>query len=254
MPRSASSATAGPGEVLKPLLLTACVDRKIMQKVFDRPTLMNVYHLFNKGVFRAIGSPVSDGKEARVFSAENDEKLAVKVYKVEASAFRNILPYVRGDPRFWDVGRSKRTLINAWVKKEFGNLKRLYEAGVSVPKPYAFRGNVLVMEFIGGDVPAPQIRDVRGAATEEVFWQVLGDVRLAYHVAGLVHADLSEYNILWWDGKHVIIDLGQGVDVKHPRALEFLGRDVRNLCNFFGPDVGAEAALEWVIQPEGKKL
>lgn len=225
-----------------------------MGKVFDRPTLRNIYHLFNQGVFRRLVSPVSDGKEARVFSAENDEKLAVKIYKVEASVFKRIQPYIRGDPRFWDVGRSRRPLINAWVKKELGNLKRLQEAGVSVPRPYAFRGNVLVMEFIGGERPAPQIREVEAARTGETFRAILRDLRRAYHLAGVVHADVSEYNILWRDGGHVLIDVGQGVDAKHPRAREFLERDVANLCSFFPVEVEPAEALDFVLEPEGKEL
>ena len=167
------------------------MDKKVLEKVFDKPTLMGIHSLFNKGIFREFGSPVADGKEARVFTARNDEDLAVKVYKVEASAFETINEYIRGDPRFWHVGKSRRAVIGTWVRKEFGNLKRLYEAGVSCPKPLAFASNVLVMKFIGKGVPAPQIKDVELENPEEVFEAVVGDLKKAYTLAKLVHADVS---------------------------------------------------------------
>jgi RIO kinase 1 len=229
------------------------LDNKVLGKVFDKPTLFNIHKLFNKGIFREFGSPVADGKEARVFTAGNDEPLAVKVYKVEAATFKTIHRYITGDPRFWHIGKKRRTLVNAWVKKEFGNLKRLQDAGVSVPRPYAFQGNVLVMQFIGDSVPAPQIRDEPPKEPGKMFQAVVDDISKAYHLAKVVHADMSEYNILMWKGKHYIIDVGQGVDVQHPKAGEWLERDVRNVCSFFSQWVKAEPeeTLEYIYSQGG---
>ena len=209
------------------------MDRKVLERVFDKPTLMAILSLFNKGIFREFGSPVADGKEARVFTARNDEELIVKIYKVETSAFETLKEYIRGDPRFWNIGSNRRSIIKAWVKKEFGNLRRLYEAGVSCPKPYAFANNIVVMQFIGKDIPAPQIKDVELESPEETLWAIADDLKKAYGIAKIVHADISEYNILFWEGKHYIIDVGQAVDIRHPMSEEYLKRDVKNLCRFF---------------------
>jgi len=159
--------------------------------------------------------------------------LAVKVYRVDASNFETLYQYIKGDPRFWHVGKARRNLINVWVKKEFSNLKRLYAAGVSVPKPLAFKGNVLVMDFIGNEIPAPQLRDVKLTNPKKTFKDIISDVKIGFEKGKLVHADLSEYNILMQGGHHVIIDVGQGVDIRHPKSIEFLKRDVKNMCTFF---------------------
>jgi len=209
------------------------VDRKVLDKVFDKPTLFNIHALFNKGIFREFGGPIADGKEARVFTAFNDTTLAVKIYRVDASNFETLHQYIRGDPRFWHVGKAKRNLIDVWVKKEFSNLKRLHAAGVSVPKPFAFKGNVLVMGFIGDEVPAPQLRDAELTDPEKTFWDIMTDVKKGFEIGKVVHADLSEYNILMHEGRHVIIDVGQGVDIRHPKSKEFLKRDIENMCTFF---------------------
>ena len=70
------------------------VERKVWGKVFDKETLFALYHLFNRGVFRELGGAVAEGKESRVFIAWNDEPLAVKIYRVDASAFESIWEYI----------------------------------------------------------------------------------------------------------------------------------------------------------------
>ncbi len=209
------------------------MDRKILEKVFDKQTLLSIYDLFNRGVFREFGGPIADGKEARVFSASNDHKLAVKIYKAETTAFESLKEYIKGDPRFWHIGGNQRALLRVWVKKEFGNLNRMFRAGISCPKPFAFRKNVLVMEFIGEKIAAPQLKEVKLKNPETTFHEIIEDIRKMYQIAKLVHADLSEYNILFYKNKHVIIDVAQSVDLRHPLANTYLERDVQNICNFF---------------------
>jgi RIO kinase 1 len=120
------------------------------------------------------------------------------------------------------------------VKKEFKNLERAYLAGVRVPKPIAFLNNVLVMEFIGSDAtPSPMLKSVTLSQPEEVFRDLLINVKKLYCRANLVHADLSEYNILVKDELPVIIDLSSGVVGEHPYAQEFFARDVANLVRYF---------------------
>ncbi len=204
---------------------------KAYNKVFDKYTLLALYRLMNRGIFSRLGGEVATGKESKVFIAYNHEPLAVKIYRIKTRAFERLWHYLHGDPRFMAVPKKPRVVIEAWVRKEFRNLRRLYEAGVNVPRPYAFERNIVVMQFIGDEVPAPKLKDVE--KTQELFWQVIEEIKKAYVIAKLVHADLSEYNILVWQNKPWIIDVGQAVDIKHPNALDFLERDVKNLLRVF---------------------
>jgi RIO kinase 1 len=117
--------------------------------------------------------------------------------------------------------------------KEFRNLKKAEEAGVRAPQPIAIEHNVLVMSFIGdGDDAAPRLSDCGAEDPEKTFKDIVLQMCKMYK-AGLVHADLSEYNVLMWEGKPYLIDFGQGVLLTHPKAAEFLERDVKNICWYF---------------------
>jgi RIO kinase 1 len=107
--------------------------------------------------------------------------------------------------------------------------------------------NVLVMEFIGKDsVRAPILKDVAPEIDpSEVYDKVAEYMRLLYQKAGLVHADLSEYNIMYYD-QPVLIDMGQSVLLDHPSAEEFLVRDVKNIVRFFGA-LGVDCSEESLI-------
>jgi RIO kinase 1 len=145
-----------------------------------------------------------------------------------------MLPYIEGDPRFAHVRRDTRSLIYTWAQKEFKNLQRAKEAGVNVPEAFAVQKNVLIMEFIGKDGErAPLMKEIALEDPEKVFKRLLTDVKRLYSKGGLVHADLSEYNIMIWKGKPVIFDVAQSVLVKHPMADRFLRRDLENLHKFF---------------------
>ncbi|MDY6779346.1 MAG: serine protein kinase RIO, partial [Halobacteria archaeon] len=183
-------------------------------EVFDVPTLKALYKLVTDGVLDAIGSPVSTGKEANVFEAvggrEERDGLALKVYRIATSGFDDMSYYLEGDPRFEGLSGKKDTVL-AWVRKEFSNLERASEAGVRVPEPFAVERNVLAMEFIGEDGErAPQIREVELENPDTAYEVVVEYVR-RLHEAGLVHGDLSEFNILVDDGDIVLIDMGQAV-------------------------------------------
>ncbi|RLE51730.1 MAG: serine protein kinase RIO [Candidatus Methanomethylicota archaeon] len=225
-----------------------------VEEVFDRATLMALYELINRGYIEVMFGVVNSGKEARVYWAKSasGEDVAVKIYLTATAEFkRSMSLYIEGDPRFVGVKKDTRSLIYAWARKEFRNLKRAYEAGVRVPKPYAVNKNILVMEFIGEDgVPAPLLKDYLPSDLESFFDKVLEYVRLLYVKARLVHADLSEYNIMVWNDQPVFIDIGQAVLLDHPMSEQFLVRDLENLLKFFfkvGLDVPSlEEALKWV--------
>ncbi|RLG26350.1 serine protein kinase RIO [Methanosarcinales archaeon] len=214
-------------------------ERKVTENVFDNATLKTLYHLSNSGHIKAFGGPISTGKEANVFQAtgKDDREIAVKIYRISSSNFKAILGYIIGDHRFDNVKRTKKEIIIAWARKEFQNLLRARNAEIRVPKPVKVERNVLLMEFIGEDgIASPQLRDVRPTKkdAEKIFEEIIEYMRRLYQDAGMVHGDLSEYNILInSNNKPVIIDIGQGVLISHTRSREFLERDTNNIIRFF---------------------
>ncbi len=211
-------------------------DYKVASEVFDNSTLLTLYHFAKKGTIDTLYGVIKAGKESNVFLAKDREgrDVAVKIHLVTASDFRKMLNYLEGDKRFRAFKRNRRGVVYTWVKKEFKNLERAYEAGVRVPKPLGFRNNVLVMEFIGdGGEAAPMLKNLELEEPEKIFSDVLENYNKLYCRANLVHADFSEYNILIKEGVPYIIDLSQAVIREHPYAEEFLERDVRNITRYF---------------------
>ena len=225
---------------------------KVEASVFDEATLAAIYKLVQDGHIEAFGGPVSTGKEASVFEALGGDgvDVAVKIYRIQASDFRTMRDYLEGDPRFSGIGSDKAEVVIAWTRKEFANLRRAQAAGVRVPEPIAVQRNVLVMEFLGvvGD-RAKRLAEV-DVENPETAYEVLAEYMRRLHRAGLVHGDLSEYNVVVTpEGELCVIDLGQAVTVHHPNAEEFLRRDCRNVASFFtrqGHEVAAEALFAFV--------
>lgn len=212
-------------------------DFKVVEGVIDTPTLKVLYRLLNKGIISHLFGAISTGKEANVYRGEDQEgtPIAVKIYRVTTAETDFMLEYIRGDPRFKKVKRRSRALIPLWARKEYLNLKRYHDAGVRVPEPFAIERNVLVMEFIGDSeskLPAPLIRQVKISSPVETFNQIIEMIELGYTKAELVHADLSEFNILWLD-EPIFIDVSQAVLKSHEHAQRYLFRDIRNVANYF---------------------
>jgi RIO kinase 1 len=209
--------------------------RTVFAKVFDQNTIETLHSMASKGLFQQLEFVIKTGKEGHVFRAvdKSGNYRAVKIYKVAVTDFKNMFPYIKGDTRFAKVKNDRRSIVHAWVQKEFKNLRLLKQAGVRVPSPMGFKNNVLVMEFIGeaGEASTPVKSDI--PKDMEAFHDFMRDsfAKMVYK-AKLVHADLSEYNILNKGEEFVIIDVGQGVLLTHPKAREFLDRDVHNVCRF----------------------
>ncbi|WP_136689442.1 serine/threonine-protein kinase Rio1 [Halorhabdus amylolytica] len=224
---------------------------KVEASVFDDATFAALYKLVQDGHIDAFGAPISTGKEANVYTAlAGDHEVAVKVYRINASDFKDMRGYLDGDPRFEGIGSDKKKVVTAWVRKEFANLKRAQQAGVRVPNPIAVERNVLVMEYIATDERgrAKRLNEVHIENPETAF-EVLREYMRRLHAAGLVHGDLSEYNVVFHEGELVVIDLGQAVTVLSPNAEDFLRRDCENVANFFagqGVEVTADELYDYV--------
>ena len=210
---------------------------EVLEEVFDRSTLMVVYDFLNKGTINEIHGVVRAGKESRVYWAKdkNGKELAVKIYLVISSEFRKgLTKYIDGDPRFKGVKHDTRSLIFAWAQKEFKNLELAHYARIRVPKPIAVKSNVLIMEFIGENGEcAPSLKEKSPKNPAKVYEQLLAYMERLYCKAGLVHGDLSEYNIMIWRGKTVLFDMSQAVPLVHPMADFLVRRDLTNINKYF---------------------
>ena len=226
---------------------------KVEESVFDDATLAALYKLVQDGHVDAFGGPLSTGKEANVYvAAATDREVAVKIYRINASDFRAMREYLDGDPRFEGLGSNKLKIVVAWTKKEFANLQRARAAGVLVPDPIAVQRNVLVMEFIGRDGKRAKRLSEVDVENPETAYEVVREYMRRLHRAGLVHGDLSEYNVLVHDDRLYVIDVGQAVTVHHPNSREFLERDCKNVAAFFsrqGFDVTGDELLAYVTEP-----
>jgi RIO kinase 1 len=124
-----------------------------------------------------------------------------------------------------------------WANAEFAALTQLYQAGVPVPYPVQVLGTEVVLEFIGepDGTAAPRLAETRPGPEELAgLWAQLVDALLTLAGHGLAHADLSAYNVLLHQGRLVLIDLPQVIDViAHPRGAEFLDRDAANIGRWF---------------------
>lgn len=242
-------------------------DRATSEQVLDPRTKILMLQMINRGIVSEINGCISTGKEANVYGAisepaSNDAHdstvihRAVKVYKTSILVFKDRDRYVIGEHRF-KSGYNKsnnRAMVKVWAEKEFRNLKRLFLAKIPCPEPIYLRSHVLVMGFLGdkNGWAAPRLRDVelQGDDVEEqwrnLYLQIFGLMRRMYQTCKLVHADLSEYNILYHENRLYIIDVSQSVEHDHPRTLEFLRMDIKNTTEFFkrkGVDVMSEQTM-----------
>ena len=210
--------------------------------------------LHEQGLLVELGEAVRGGKEATVYRAtgKDGSTLAAKVYSDPEVGFRPGEVYLNGryipDRRIRKLlGSARRRgmdpLLAEWVYHEYRMLWRLHEGGIRGPLPavgpepreLVMAGRVVLMEWIGDDEPAPRLSDVNleeGAAREA--WSAAKALLLRLLELGLVHGDLSAYNILWWRDELVLIDVPQTVEIEHNRhAGELLERDVRSLVGSF---------------------
>jgi len=220
-------------------------DLKVREDVFDDITLLSLYKLVHKKWLSVIGGSISTGKEANVFYGEREDvAIAIKIYRIRTANFTTMSSYIVGDRRFSHVKKSKKELIFAWTKKEFSNLVRARDAGIAVPEPLVWNRNILIMTFMGQDeIPYPQLRNAEMDDPAGVYARILSDIDVLYKKAELVHADLSEFNILYGDQPY-LIDMGQSVTRDHPRALSFLMRDIRNINRFFRSRCNARSDID----------
>jgi RIO kinase 1 len=228
--------------------------------------------LADYGIIDEVVRPLMSGKEAQVYLVRlGGEQRVAKVYKeAENRTFKNRADYVEGrkvrntrDQRA--MGKASRhgraQIESAWRTTEVDMIYRLHAAGVRVPHPYNFIDGVLVMEMITNEQgePAPRLGDVvlDSAGAEAVFDHLLAEV-VRMLAAGVVHGDLSDFNVLMGTDGPVIIDFPQAVDASSNRnARKLLLRDVDNLHRYTARFVPERRALPyaqemWALYERGE--
>jgi len=219
----------------------------------DSKTLKILSKYLNCGLFKEINGCIAQGKEATIFhafaglySTINDDEIfnlfdeyAIKVYKTTKIEFKDREKYMEGEWRFRSYlnKTNKHTIaIPLWAEKEFRNLKRLQNHDIPCPTPVLLKKHIVVLSFIGSHgKPAQQLGqiNVRYDLWVQYYWEIIDLMRKMYQLSGLVHADLSSYNILVYQDKLWIIDLSQAVLFNHPSSIQFLKRDCKNITKFF---------------------
>ena len=220
--------------------------------------------LVEDGLIDAVIRQLMSGKEAMIFVVRcGDAIRCAKVYKeANKRSFRQAVDYTEGRKtknsrraRAMEKGTryGRKVQEEAWQSAEVDALYRLAAAGVHVPAPYNFHEGVLLMELVtdAHGEPAPRLNDLEFSAEEALTYHALlmqEVVRMPS--AGIVHGDLSEYNILLGAAGPVIIDLPQAVDAAgNNHARDMLERDVANLTNYFG-----RSAPELLVTEYGKEI
>lgn len=223
---------------------------KIYNNVFDKFTIRTLFELSTKGFFKDLTSPVALGKEANVFLAttKDDRQVIVKIYRLENCNFNQMYFYIQNDPRFHGLENRKRKIIFKWVQREYRNLLKAREK-IRVPTPIEFKNNVLVMELIGKEAPSPLLKDKKPEDPKDFYEQVIYNMSKLLET-GIVHGDLSHFNIINDADKPVFIDFSQGTSIKATEAAKLLERDVKNICKFFKRTVNpnTEEVTEKLIQ------
>jgi len=193
------------------------------------------------------------GKEANVWvvKSENDDSLyALKIYRdYQSRAFRTQKNYLQdryvadgaGIKRAMRKGNEvgRQFIQDTWIMREQYFLKKLANQTVFIPQMVKAVHNGVLLEYIGDELnPAPRLSDTK--ISQEV-WQHTADILLdlidLFLANGVIHGDLSAFNVLWWKEKPYVIDFPQAIDIKESKRVpELLKRDIKNVLNYFGWD------------------
>ncbi len=224
------------------------------EKTVEEELLAHLAPLIEEHFLTDVVRPIKSGKEAVVYCCRADASLgrdlvAAKVYRpLETRSFKRDAVYQQGRERgSRPDARVLRALgkktqhgqthkFSAWIAHEMRTLEILHAAGADVPEPIERNGPVILMEYFGDiDNPAPVLLgvDLDPGEAAPLYAGVLRNVEL-FLIHHRIHADLSAYNMLYWNGAVTIIDFPQSVDPRYnDDAFDLLVRDLRTVNGFF---------------------
>jgi RIO kinase 1 len=247
---------------------------------FEAEWLMtSLSHFFEQDLIVDVVARVQGGKEANVYRCRahhtlDVDLLAAKVYRPRKFRnLRNDAMYREGrqilteengkpaDPRDDRIVRAigKKTAFGvqvqhtSWLMYEYKTLESLYKAGAAVPRPVGAAENAILMGYVGDEyLAAPTLQETTLSVAEAkpLFDEAMRNIELMMQY-GIIHGDLSAYNILYWEGKITLIDFPQVTQAQTNRnAFKILRRDVERICNYFAgygirSDVQAIAEEFW---------
>jgi RIO kinase 2 len=193
--------------------------------VFGGYDALALHALTKRGTVSALGSLIGEGKESVVHEALGLCPVAIKFHRVGLRSFssaRTNREYMPEEGHYPWIFASSRS-----AEREFAALTALHPK-VSVPVPVDRNRHAVVMSLIAGpNLNRCTVEDPAGMLDE-----ILDNIRSAYH-AGIIHADLSEFNVMVEEGRCIIIDWPQWVETDHPNAGIILARDIDNLITYF---------------------
>lgn len=240
-------------------------DTATVDKVLDPKTMEILGKLTKRQKLFDLGGSFSCGKEANVYTAKCSTSLVskfiqkrspsveevvpvvLKIYKTSTMLFKDRTRYIIDEKRFrrFCVSNSRK-LIKLWSEKEVRNLKRLGKHGILCPRPLYLKRTVLIMSMIGDSGPSPRLKDADISDWGEVYLKCVRLMKDMYQKARLIHADFSEYNLIYHSGEVYVIDVSQSMDVGQENSNTFLMMDICNCNEFFsrkGVDVRSEIGL-----------
>jgi RIO kinase 1 len=223
--------------------------------------LQSLESLYDQQLITDVLALIKGGKEASVYCCAAHEStgealLAAKVYRPRMfRQLRNDSMYRQGrdiiaadgvrlndsdDREMRAIAKNtafgQKVRHTSWLMYEYTTLNKLYQAGAAVPRPWAVGDNTILMEYIGDEeMAAPMLNTVRleSAEVEPLYDEVMRNVE-ALLGRGLIHGDLSAYNVLYWEGKITLIDFPQVTDIRsNPNAHFILQRDIVRICEYF---------------------
>jgi RIO kinase 2 len=203
---------------------------------FDAYDLLALSDLVKRNRVKSIGDQIGVGKESVVYEALGEIPLAIKFHRQGRTSFkhvRRLRDHLKDKPKVpWLYAAALA------ARHEFQVMEKLYPV-VSIPRPIGVSRHALAMEFVSG----PQLNKITLSDPEDGLNMILDEVGRAFRL-GIIHADLSEFNIMIAESGPKIIDWPQAVPVTHPHAQELLERDLRNVLRFFERKYRIEMPLE----------
>lgn len=228
-----------------------------IDKVLDPKTLEILRRLKERGKLFDLSGAFSSGKEANIYTAKcsnsliskfiqnsNDVDLIIpenvpvvlKIYKTSTMMFKDRTRYIIDEQRFKSFCTSNsRKLIKLWSEKEVRNLKRIAKQNILCPVPLYLKKSILIMTMIGDESPAPKLKDVNLSLEkwQTVYGKCIQLIKDLYQKAHLIHADFSEYNLIYHNDEVYVIDVSQSMDISQENSNSFLVMDLCNCNDFF---------------------